>query len=92
MVDSLLSILGFVCVVYFNRVNDKFCPSFYSQDLLSFDSLSRDCILNLDPNDNSRKVLHHNSSSVSSVILCMHVYLLASACVLCVFSVVVLIG
>ncbi len=27
------------------RVNDiKFCPSFYSQDLLSFDSLSRDWI------------------------------------------------
>jgi hypothetical protein len=46
----------FVCVVYFHRVNDsKFCPSFYSQDLLWFDSLSRDWILKLDPNDNFRK-------------------------------------
>ena len=36
-------------------VNDiKFCPSFYSQDLFSFDSLSRDWILKLDPNDNFR--------------------------------------
>jgi hypothetical protein len=32
----------------------KFCPSFYRQDLLSFDSLSRDWILKLDPNDNFR--------------------------------------
>jgi hypothetical protein len=30
----------------------KFCPSFYSRDLLSFDSLSRDSILKLDANDN----------------------------------------
>jgi hypothetical protein len=37
------------------RVNDsKFCPSFYSQDFLWFDSLSRDWILKLDPNDNFR--------------------------------------
>ncbi len=36
-------------------VNDrKFCPNFYSRDLLSFDSLSRDWILKLDPNDNFR--------------------------------------
>ena len=36
-------------------MNDsKFCPSFYRQDLLSFDSLSRDWILKLDPNDNFR--------------------------------------
>ena len=49
------SILGFVCVVYLHRVNDrKFSPIFYSQDLLSFDSLSRDWILKLDPNDNFR--------------------------------------
>ncbi len=78
--------------VHHARVNDKFCPSFYSQDLLSFDSLSIDCILNLDPKDNFGTVLHNNSSSVSSVILCMHVYCLASACVLLVFSVVVLMG
>ncbi len=49
------SILVFVCVVYFHRVNDiKVCPSFYSQDLLSFDSLSRDWILKLDPYDNPK--------------------------------------
>ena len=37
------------------RVHDiKFCPSFYRQDLLSFDSLSRDWIRKLDPNDNFR--------------------------------------
>ena len=42
-------------MVYYHRVNDsKFCPSFYTQDLLSFDSLSRDWILKLDPNDNFR--------------------------------------
>jgi hypothetical protein len=34
--------------------NSKFCPIFYRQDLLSFDSLSRDWILKLDPNDNFR--------------------------------------
>ena len=39
----------------FHGVNDsKFCPSFYSQELHSFDSLSRDWILKLDPNDNFR--------------------------------------
>ena len=38
-----------------STVNDnKLCPSCYSQDLLSFDSLSRDWILKLDPNDNFR--------------------------------------
>jgi hypothetical protein len=35
----------------------KFCSDFYSQDFLSFDSLSRDWILKLDPNDNFRKIL-----------------------------------
>ena len=39
-------------------VNDiKFCPTFYGQDLLSFDSLSRDWILKLDPNDNFRNYI-----------------------------------
>ena len=39
-------------------VNDiKFCPTFYRQDLLSFDSLSRDWILKLDPNDNFRNYI-----------------------------------
>jgi hypothetical protein len=39
----------------YHQVNySKFCPSFYSQDLISFDSLSRDWILKLDPNDNFR--------------------------------------
>jgi hypothetical protein len=45
-------------MVYYHRVNDsKFCPrfkKFYSQDCLSFDFLSRDWILKLDPNDNFR--------------------------------------
>jgi hypothetical protein len=37
------------------RVNDsKFVPDYSSQDLFSFDSLSRDWILKLDPNDNFR--------------------------------------
>jgi hypothetical protein len=45
-------------MVYYQWVNDnKFCPSFYSQDLLSFDSLSRDWILKLDLNDNFRNKL-----------------------------------
>jgi hypothetical protein len=45
----------FCASLNFHRVNDsKFCASFYSQDLLSFDSLSRDWILKLDPNDNFR--------------------------------------
>ncbi len=34
--------------------NSKFCPTPYSRDFLSFDSLSRDWILKLDPNDNFR--------------------------------------
>ena len=51
------SILVFVLMLHHSitEVNDiKFCPSFYSRDLLSFDSLSRDWILKLDPNDNFR--------------------------------------
>ena len=37
--------------VYYHRANDrKFCPRFYSQDVLGFDSLSRDWILKLHPN------------------------------------------
>ena len=49
------SILVFVCVVYFHLANDSnFCPNFYSQDLLGFDSLSRDWILKLGPTDNFR--------------------------------------
>ncbi len=58
------SILVFVWMVHYHQVNDsKFCPSFYSRDLLSFDSLSRDWILKLDPNDNFRKDWDiHNSS------------------------------
>ena len=40
-------------MVHYHQVNDiKSCPNFYS--LLSFDSLSRDWILKLDPNDNFR--------------------------------------
>ncbi len=54
-----------MCVVYFqlfHRVNDiKFCPIFYRQDLLSFDSLSRDWIIKLDPNDISKLSLGHDS-------------------------------
>ncbi len=42
-----------MCVVYYHRANDrKICPSFYRQDLLGFDSLSRDwliLLLILDP-------------------------------------------
>ena len=49
------SVLAFVLMIHSHRANDgKFCPSFYSRDLLSFDSLSRDWILKLDPNDNFR--------------------------------------
>ena len=49
------SILVFVLMLHYHSVNDsKSCPSFYSRDLLSFDSLSRDWILKLDPNDNFR--------------------------------------
>ena len=39
----------------FSPANDsKFYPRFCSQDLLSIDSLSRDWILKLGPNDNFR--------------------------------------
>jgi hypothetical protein len=42
-------------MVYYHRVNNsKFCPRFYSQDLLSFNSLSRGWIRKLDPNDDLR--------------------------------------
>ena len=42
-------------MLHYHQVNDiKFVPSFYSQYLFSFDSLSRDWILKLDPNDNFR--------------------------------------
>ena len=51
--QSLYSCEWFIITV--GWVNDsKFCPSFYSQKLLSFDSLSRHWILKLDPNDNFR--------------------------------------
>ena len=47
-----------VYCLFSTRVNDiKFCPGFYRQDLLSFDSLSRDWILKLDPNDNFRNYI-----------------------------------
>ena len=47
-----------VCSLFSTWVNDiKFCPAFYRQDLLSFDSLSRDWILKLDPNDNFRNYI-----------------------------------
>ncbi len=50
------SILVFVLILQNHQVNNsKFCANhFYVQDLLSFDSLSRDWILKLDPNDNFR--------------------------------------
>jgi hypothetical protein len=42
-------------MVFASFANDtKFCPRFYSQDLLEFDSLSRDWILKLDANANFR--------------------------------------
>ncbi len=43
-----------VCCLFFMTNDIKICPSFYSQDFLSFHSLSRDWILKLDPNDNFR--------------------------------------
>ena len=68
------SILVFVLILHYHQVNtSKFCPTFYSQDLLSFDSLSRDWILKLDPNDNFRnEIINLDYPWVHGVILvCM---------------------
>ena len=45
------SILVFVRMLHYHQVNE-ILSYFYIQDFLSFDSLSRDWILKLDPNDN----------------------------------------
>jgi hypothetical protein len=53
-VDNWVDPYSCECFIIIRVNNSKFCPSFYRQDLLSFDSLSRDWILKLEPNDNFR--------------------------------------